>query len=209
MESTSGTMDLREMKKKLRQDLLAQRKAMSDDFVAHASRQIFERWRNRFSLKKVAFFHCYQTMPQRHEVDTEDFKRFVYERHPQVNIVVPIVDDVHKTLRHAHIHEDVEMRKNRWGILEPHIPVDFVHPMQVDMVIVPMLGFNERGHRLGYGAGYYDRFLALLRPSCLKIGLCYSAGNLKNTLPVEEHDIPVDFVVTEETSYRFNPNFPI
>jgi 5-formyltetrahydrofolate cyclo-ligase len=201
-------MDLSEMKKKLRQDLLAQRKAMSDEFVAQASRQIFERWRNRFSLKKVSFFHCYQTMPQKHEVATEDFTRFVYERHPQVNIVVPVMDDVHKTLRHAHIHDDVEMRKNRWGILEPHLPVDFVHPMQIDMVIVPLLGFDERGHRLGYGAGYYDRFLALVRPTCIKIGLCYSAGNLKSALPVEPHDVPLDFIVTELASYRFNPNFP-
>jgi 5-formyltetrahydrofolate cyclo-ligase len=209
MESIGGEMDHSEVKKTLRNAMLAQRMEMSPEAVAAASRQIFERWRNRFSLKRIAFFHCYQTMPQKHEVATEDFTRFVYERHPQVNIVVPVVDEVHKTLRHAHVHDDVEMRLNRWGILEPHIPVDFVHPMQIDMVIVPLLGFDERGHRLGYGAGYYDRFLALVRPTCVKIGLCYSAGGFKTALPNEPHDIPLDFVVTEKNTFRFNPNFPI
>jgi 5-formyltetrahydrofolate cyclo-ligase len=202
-------MDHAALKKTLRRDLLAQRMTMTHEELIAKSRQIFERWRNRFSLRRIGFFHAYQTMPHKHEVDTIDYMDFVRERHPQVHIVVPVVDEVNHILRHAYVHEDIEMRKNKWGILEPHMPVDFIHPLQVDMVIVPMLGFDNRGHRLGYGAGYYDQFLALTRPACIKIGICFEAGHLTTALPNEPHDIPLDFVVTEQAIMRFNPNFAI
>jgi 5-formyltetrahydrofolate cyclo-ligase len=196
-------------KKELRQQLLASRMALPPSEVALRSRQIFERWRNRFSLKRIAFFHIFQHMPHRHEVETHEMEAFVRERHPQVRIVVPIVDKVHGVLRHAVVHDDLEMRPNRCGILEPHLPVDFVFPVQIDMVIVPMLGFDAHGHRLGYGAGYYDQFLALTRPTCIKIGVCFALGQLGHPLPAEAHDVPVDFVVTEHNIIRFNPNFQI
>lgn len=209
MVTANDTMDNATLKKELRKSLLADRMALTEPELIAKSRQIFERWRNRFSLKRVGFFHSYQTMPQKHEVDSHDFIDFVRERHPQVHVVVPVVDAINRTLRHALVHDDIEMRKNKWGILEPHIAVDFVHPVQLDMIIVPLLGFDDSGHRLGYGAGYYDRFLALTRPACIKIGLCFEIGHMKSPLPSEPHDIPLDFVVTEETTYRFNPNFPI
>ncbi len=202
-------MDHAALKKTLRKELLAKRMAMSPEAVAQASRQMFERWRNRFSLKRIGFFHVYQTMAQKHEVATEDFIDFVRDRHPQVNIVVPMVDDIHKVLRHVHVHNDLEMRINRWGIPEPHMPIDFIHPMQIDVVIVPLLGFDDRGHRLGYGAGYYDRFLSLTRPACMKVGLCFESGHLAHALPDEPHDVPLDFVVTEQSIIRFNPNFQV
>jgi 5-formyltetrahydrofolate cyclo-ligase len=201
------TMDQITLKKELRTELLQKRMELSPEKVTLYSRQIFERWRNRFSLKRVGFFHVFQSMPQKHEVQTKDFMDFVRERHPQVHLVVPVVDNINKVLRHAYVHEDVEMRVNRWGIPEPHMAVDFIHPMQMDVVIVPLLGFDDRGHRLGYGAGYYDRFLALTRPACMKVGLCFECGHLSKPLPSEPHDIPLDFVVTENTIIRFNPNF--
>ena len=77
------------------------------------------------------------------------------------------------------------------------------------MVIVPMLGFDQMGHRLGYGAGFYDHFLALTRPACLKIGICFSQGQLASPLPAEAHDVPLDFVVTDQEIIRFNNNFAI
>lgn len=202
-------MDHPTLKKSLRKEILASRKAMTPDEVASKSRAMFERWRNRFSLKKVGYFHAFQSIPGRNEVDTHDFIDFVWQRHPQVFIVVPVVDEVNKTLRHALVHDQVEMRVNKFGIPEPYMPVDFVHPVQMDMVMVPLLAFDDQGHRLGYGAGYYDRFLSLTRPSCIKIGLCFESGHQSSLLPSEPHDVPLDFVVTENNILRFNPNFPI
>jgi len=202
-------MDAALIKKELRKAHLAKRMAMTDEEVAFRSRQIFEKWRNRFSIRKIGFLHVFKTMHSKHEVETQDYFDLVHNRHPQVNIVVPVVDPVNKVLRHALVHEEVEMEKNRFGIPEPKVPVSFLYPVQIDMVIVPMLAFDDKGHRLGYGAGLYDRFLALTRPSCIKIGVCFEANHLKEFLPVEPHDVPLDFVITEVATFRYNPNFPI
>lgn len=67
---------------------------------------------------------------------------------------------------------------------------------QFDLIIVPCLGYDSRGYRLGWGGGFYDKFLASQK-SALKIGLCFKAGHIKTGLPHESHDIPLDKVVTE------------
>jgi 5-formyltetrahydrofolate cyclo-ligase len=190
-------------------EMKAARMSLSEAEVKDRSREIFIRWRNRFSLKRIGFFHCYQSISGRNEVDTGEIMQYVRQRHPQVLVVVPVVDWSRKSLRHALVHDSVEMRKNKFGIPEPHMPVDFIHPVQMDMVIVPMLAFDDHGNRLGYGAGYYDKFLALTRPKCLKIGFCFENGHLMEPLPVEPHDIPLDLVVTETNIIRFNQNLQI
>ena len=72
-------------------------------------------------------------------------------------------------------------------------PVD-VAP-QFDIVVAPMLGFDNSLHRIGYGGGYYDQFLSS-QHKAQKIGLCFEQGRQSN-LPVEDHDIALDSIVTE------------
>ncbi len=74
-----------------------------------------------------------------------------------------------------------------------------------DMVIVPMLGFDEKGHRLGYGGGFYDEFLAK-QPQSKTVGLCYESGKIDG-LPYERHDVPLNCVVTEKKIYKFGNKF--
>ena len=84
-------MDQIALKKALRKEIKARRAAMSPAEVALKSKAIYERWRNRFSLKKVGFFHCFQSIESRNEVDTRALIQFVRDRHPQVFTVVPVV----------------------------------------------------------------------------------------------------------------------
>lgn len=72
-------------------------------------------------------------------------------------------------------------------------------PQKFDAVIVPMLGFDSRLHRIGYGGGYYDRLLAK-HPEAHKIGVCFDIGRLEQ-IPIEKHDIPMDVIVTETAIY--------
>ncbi|MBR5758154.1 MAG: 5-formyltetrahydrofolate cyclo-ligase [Thermoguttaceae bacterium] len=87
-----------------------------------------------------------------------------------------------------------------FGIPEPSEqyrgdPERDVAPETIDALIVPGLGFDARGRRLGRGAGYYDRFIPLLRQDAILIGLCYDE-QLIDEVPTDENDVPVDFVVT-------------
>lgn len=70
---------------------------------------------------------------------------------------------------------------------------------EFDVIIVPMLGFDTRLHRVGYGGGYYDRFLAG-QPKAKKIGVCYEIGKVEQ-IPAESHDIPLDMIITESHTY--------
>ena len=81
-----------------------------------------------------------------------------------------------------------------FGLLEPDISCPLIEKKDVDLVLVPALCYDRQGYRLGFGGGYYDRWLA----DCpaRKIGLCREAM-LQNRVPVEEHDIRVDLLVTE------------
>ena len=202
-------MDSVALKSALRKDLLAQRNALGDEWVQEASAQIFHKWRNRFSMRHVTWLHLFQTMEQRKEVETKPFFDYLRNKHPRIHLVIPIVDQFHGVLRHAHIPEDIEMVKNRWGILEPKLPMEFIPPMMLDMVLVPLLGFDMKGNRIGYGKGYYDRFLSLVRPTCLKIGVGYECQKVVDGLPIEAHDTPLDFVITEKAVYRLNETLTI
>lgn len=90
---------------------------------------------------------------------------------------------------------------SRFGIEEPPPDSPEVAPEALDLVIVPALAFDECGYRLGYGGGYYDRFLPRLRPDCVTVGLMLDAL-VVTALPAEPHDVPVQIVVTETRTIR-------
>lgn len=72
-----------------------------------------------------------------------------------------------------------------------------IEPHRLDAVIVPGTGFGENGERLGYGGGYYDRFLPLLDAEALRIGVCYE-WQIRDKIPIDTHDVAMTHVVTEE-----------
>jgi 5-formyltetrahydrofolate cyclo-ligase len=86
---------------------------------------------------------------------------------------------------------------SRWGLFEPSAdPAREVNPGQIDLVIVPGVAFTANGERLGRGRGHYDRFLALLAPHAITIGLCFDT-RLLPSLPTESHDRRMDQVIAE------------
>jgi 5-formyltetrahydrofolate cyclo-ligase len=88
-----------------------------------------------------------------------------------------------------------ELEPARYGLREPRPDAPRVAFADVDLVLVPGVAFDERGFRLGYGGGYYDRLLPQLRNDCLRIGLAYDE-QVVELLPTEEHDVEMDLVVT-------------
>ena len=84
-----------------------------------------------------------------------------------------------------------------WGILAPARR----QPVEVSLLLVPMVGFDDQGHRLGHGGGYYDRTLASMAPQPIAIGIGYEACRLRSIFP-QPHDIPMDAIVTESNVDR-------
>ena len=94
-----------------------------------------------------------------------------------------------------------DWKRSKFGVDEPPADSPEVDPETLDLVVVPALAFDERGYRLGYGGGYYDRFLPRLRPDCVTVGVTLDALVVP-ALPVEPHDVPVQIIVTESRTIR-------
>lgn len=123
-----------------------------------------------------------------HEVDTRMFIQWCFNQNKHV--YVPKI--VYNTMIFIEIHSLNECTLSRKGILEPisNIPTDHA----IECMIIPMLAYNERNYRLGYGKGYYDQYLNLHK--AYKLGICFSM-NLENELFEEEHDVKLAQIFTE------------
>ena len=89
---------------------------------------------------------------------------------------------------------------DEWGIPVPQESVR-VTATKIQVVFVPLLAYDKSGHRLGFGKGFYDRFLASLEQPVLKLGLSFFAP--EERIPVEPHDIPLDYCITPGQIWSF------
>jgi 5-formyltetrahydrofolate cyclo-ligase len=111
-------------------------------------------------------------------------------------VVVPIIVKEDCSLRLSYLRDFSALVPSTFGVPEPigsEIPVD---PKDIGTIILPMLGFDRSGGRIGYGAGYYDRFLAK-HTGLRKIGIAFGCQEFDN-LPVDENDMPMDCIITED-----------
>jgi 5-formyltetrahydrofolate cyclo-ligase len=114
--------------------------------------------------------------------------------------LLPVVG-ADRQLRFAPWQAGDAVQPNRHGIPEPVAPATWLAPFQLDLVLVPLLGFDRRGHRLGYGGGYYDRSCAFLKDQIrptepLLVGIGYAFQEL-DAIDAEPWDVALDFIATE------------
>lgn len=120
-------------------------------------------------------------------------KKLLENKNP---LVVPIIVTEDVSLRLSYLKDLNHLVPSTFGVPEPIGNEISVPEGAVDIVILPMLGFDRKGGRIGYGAGYYDRFLEKY-PDVKKIGLAFKCQELEN-IPLEDNDVLMDFIVTEE-----------
>ncbi|WP_417849142.1 5-formyltetrahydrofolate cyclo-ligase [Thalassoglobus sp.] len=114
-------------------------------------------------------------------------------------IVVPYC--VQGELRLVQIKNRNELSPGAYGILEPtntvqERPDRSIKPEKIDFALIPGLGFDPQGTRIGHGKGYYDKLIPYLRKDCLRCGIAYDCQIIE-TLPIDKHDQPMDIVVTQ------------
>ena len=159
-------------KTELRKTYLARQKAISSSDRAEKSRLIALQFFECVDLSKTKLLHCFLTIEKFNEVDTLIILHALRENSPNTRIVVPRVNFETAELESFSYTAETELIENEWGIREP-IHADLVESADIDMVLVPGLAFDRSGHRVGYGKGFYDRFLKRCRTDCVKIGLSY------------------------------------
>jgi len=189
----------------LRAEVLASRQALSQEVsasksVAIALRVIGESW-----FKDAETIGLYS--PHKGEVDPatifeECFTRGKVAAYPRVDAKQLIFHEV----------EDLDdLEPGAFGIMEPadtssgQAPGDTIAAKDLDIVFVPGIAFDETGNRIGFGHGYYDRFLPEMREDALIVGLAFACQMVK-AVPRDQHDLPMHKIVTEELEFKCPPS---
>ena len=188
----------RARKERLRKRVLAVRMGLDRGQVEVGGQAILEKVLGLEAYRRAKLVHTYVSSKE-NEVDTRALICTCLKHGKRV--AVPVVMPGTKTLTHALIDGPDQLIVGPWGLAQPDPAVATWLPAEArtDLVVVPGLAFDRRGHRIGWGGGYYDRFLAQVQ--AVKIGLCYDALVL-DCIPGEPHDVPVDLVVAETTIYQ-------
>jgi 5-formyltetrahydrofolate cyclo-ligase len=145
------------------------------------------------------FYHLFLSIAQQKEVNTENILHILQGK--DKNVVLSKTNIKKNKLTHFLLTDTSLISKNRWNIPEPEggIPIP---PKQIDVVFVPLLAFDEQGHRVGYGKGFYDTFLSECKPEVIKIGLSFFDAE-PAFKEVFSSDIPLDYCVTPSKIYSF------
>lgn len=182
------------------------RRTLTDCEFRRLSERIIERLVELPEIRNASVVHLYWPMIERREVDTRPLIPLLRARGQEIVLPVVVSYDAASAevsrMDHVRFIDEDSLRLNRWGIAEP-IERDPVAVEDLDVVVAPALGAGRTGHRIGYGFGYYDEFLAGTRAP--KIALLYDAC-LVDEVPVESHDIAMDVLVTESNTIRLSPS---
>ena len=185
-------------KERLRKRVLAVCMGLDRGQVEVGGQAILEKVLGLEAYQRAKLVHTYVSSKE-NEVDTRALIGACLKQGKRV--AVPVVMPGTRTLAHALIDGLDQLVVGPWGLAQPDPAAATWLPAEarIDLVVVPGLAFDRRGHRIGWGGGYYDRFLAQVQ--AVKIGLCHDELVL-DCIPGEPHDVPVDMVVAETAIYQ-------
>ena len=149
-------------------------------------------------ISKKETFHLFISSEEKREVETKKILYYLYSLN-KIVATSKILPD--KDLVHVLINKKTRFVENRFKILEPDSRQEIL-PAEIDVVFIPLLCFDKKGNRVGYGGGYYDKFLKKTSRSCLKIGLSFFEP-VDFIQGISKTDITLDMCVTPEKLYNF------
>lgn len=174
------------------------RKSLSPDNVAEKSLAIANRLL-ALPIWDKSFFHVFLPIAEMNEVDTEFILHILSGKDKY--IVISKSDFTTREMTHFLLTDGTKIKKNDYGIPEPVDGIE-IDAKKLDVVFVPLLAFDESGNRVGYGKGFYDKFLAECRTDTIKIGLSFFEA-VAPWNDVFDSDIQLDYCVTPEKTYVF------
>ena len=151
------------------------------------------------NLWNKSVYHLFMASEQNKEIDTAHLLSVLQGKDKQI-VIPKILNDYE--LEHYLLADQTPLKRSHLGIPEPQSGIK-INSNQIDVVFVPLLIFDLQGHRIGYGKGYYDRFLAKCRKETIKVGLSYF-DPIERIEDIQSHDIPIDFGITRDRIYEFS-----
>ncbi|HZH35013.1 MAG TPA: 5-formyltetrahydrofolate cyclo-ligase [Pyrinomonadaceae bacterium] len=188
-------------KSELRKIFLEKQTSLPKPERSAKTEQVLGRLFESFDFSQKRFLNCFVTLEKNNELDTFEIFQKIWREFPNIETTAPRINFEMNILENVRVSPDMKFVANKWQILEPEGD-DFIAVEKLDVVLVPLIAFDERGFRCGYGKGFYDKFLRKCRADCQKIGLSLfpPVEKIEN---IEDFDVPLDFCVTPERVWKF------
>lgn len=185
-------------KSELRRKYKVLRKSLSldqaDDFSLAIANQLLQ-----LDIWDKSFFHIFLSIEEQKEVNTEYILNILAGK--DKNIVISKSNFKNLSLTHYLLTDSTRIKKNHYNIPEPIEGIE-INSSQIEVVFVPLLVFDKKGNRIGYGKGFYDRFLSNCKPETIKIGLSFFEAETE-VFETDDNDISLDYCVTPLQVYQF------
>ncbi len=183
--------ELRTKHKKLRSDLSEEELENLSMAIANESLKL--------SIWDKSYYHIFLPIQKQKEINTEFLLHILQGK--DKNVIVPKSNFEENSLEHILLTDTTRLKTNAWGIPEPIEGIQ-IPESAIEVVFVPLLAFDQHGNRVGYGKGFYDKFLSKCSSETLKIGLSFfpSETNISEILPT---DIRLNLCITPQKTYYF------
>lgn len=186
---------IRELYKEKRAALSPQLKTKLDDLLLIQFQKL--------SIDIPSLVMTYSPIKSQNEFDPQMITDYCYFKNPGQQLFYPVMLDGTKRsqIKSVVVHDETIFKLNGYGVEEPIDGIDMI-PTEIDLVIVPMIAFDKMANRVGYGKGYYDRFLKRCRKDCIKIGFSYFEP-VAEIEDVNKLDVKLNVAITPDNIYQF------
>ncbi len=183
--------ELRKKYKSLRQELS---QTQIEDYSLDIANQLLN-----LDVWDKSFYHIFLTIEEQKEINTDYILNILSGK--DKNIIISKSDFEDYSMTHYLLTDNTKIKKNEYNIPEPIDGIE-IQSSKLEVVFVPLLAYDKTGHRIGYGKGFYDRFLANCKPETIKIGLSFFEAE-DEVFDASKDDVTLDYFVTPNQVFQF------
>lgn len=188
------------VKNVIRREYSAKRNSLTDEEMKLRDEKMYELFAT-IALQGVSHLLSYYPIPSRKEFNASVCENLLRLENPLLHVYLPRLSEDGVTMEAIEVDRETAFINNKYDIPEPAGRV-CVEPQIIDAVFVPLVAFDMRGFRVGYGKGFYDRFLARCAQDVVKIGFSYFEA-IEAIEDIDEFDVPLNYCITPMRVYEF------
>lgn len=185
-------------KKRLRKKYKELRENLSEESIDKKSIDIANKMLE-LDIWDHKYYHLFLPIVKQKEVDTSYILHILQGK--DKNVLVSKSDFVSNTMRHYLLTDATRFVTNEYGIPEPEDGIE-IDQEKIDVVFIPLLAYDKKGNRIGYGKGFYDRFLSKCKEGVIKVGVSFFEAETEE-ISVGNTDIPLDYCISDTEIYTF------
>ncbi|CAN5775687.1 5-formyltetrahydrofolate cyclo-ligase [soil metagenome] len=185
--------ELRQLYKEKRKALTAAEKDKLEDLMLIQFQ--------RLDIDIPALIMTYAPIQKENEFDPQLITDYCFFKNPEQQLFYPVIEQKDNSMYSVIVNDQTLFAPNKFGIDEP-VGALPMFPEEIDLLIVPLLAFDRNGNRVGYGKGYYDRFLKECRDDAVKIGFSFFEPE-KKIDDIKKYDVKLDHCITPTDIYNF------